>query len=200
MRNKLKEPLSHLDTDRSRKRGAYAVEEYCYSRASIRVGRAIALSALYALEELAERHFEGSRKCRQMAKPNFTRTALEVGDVDLVNTGLFGKVDLPPTPFLSELPNSFAKLDANIRRHSSSIDLVEALYLVDALSREIRVEDGSVVPVLRIGPGLPGAADDTTAVAGTSAQSENLMNSSTREGIAAMCCGLLKETVNDDSL
>jgi len=55
--------------------------------------------------------------------------------MNLMNTRLFGKVDLPPTPFLSELPDSFAKLDANIRRHSSSIDLVEALYLVDALFR-----------------------------------------------------------------
>ncbi len=69
-----------------------------------------------------------------MAKPNLTYTPLEVGDVDLVDARLFGEVDLPPTPLFSELPDSFANLDAYIRIHSSSIDLVEALYLVDALS------------------------------------------------------------------
>jgi hypothetical protein len=120
--------------------------------------------------------------------------------MNLMNARLFGKVDLPPTPFLSELPDSFAKLDAHIRGHSSSIDLVEALYLVDALSRGIRAEDYSVVPVSCIGPGVPGCADDTTPVAGASAQTENPMNSSTREEITAMRCGLLKETGNDDSL
>ena len=135
-----------------------------------------------------------------MAETDLARTALKVGDVDLVNSRLFGKVDLPPTPFLSELPDSFAKLDANIRRHSSSIDLVEALYLVDALSRELRAKDRPVVPISRFGRDMPGRADDTTAVAGTSGQSENPMNSSTREGIAAMRCGLLKETGNDDPL
>jgi hypothetical protein len=78
------------------------------------------------------------------------------------------------------LADSFAKLEANIRRHSSSIDLVEALYLVDALSREIRAEDCSVAPVSCVGPGAPGRSDDTTPVAGASAQTENPMNSSTR--------------------
>jgi hypothetical protein len=87
-----------------------------------------------------------------MTKSDLARAPLEIGDVDLVNSRLFGKVNLPPTPFLSELPDSFAKLDANIRRHASSIDLVEALYLVDALSREIRAEDGSMVRSRVLGP------------------------------------------------
>lgn len=59
-----------------------------------------------------------------MAQSNFARTALQVGEMDLVNPRLFGEVDLPPTPILSELPDSDAKLDANINRHSFSIDLV----------------------------------------------------------------------------
>jgi hypothetical protein len=120
--------------------------------------------------------------------------------MNLMNTRLFGKVDLPPTPFLSELPDSFAKLDANIRRHSSSIDLVEALYLVDALSCEIRPR---IILWSRSRVWTHPArarADDTKAMAGTSAQTENPMNSSTREEITAMRCGLLKETGNDDSL
>ena len=135
-----------------------------------------------------------------MAETDLARTSFEVRYMNLMNTRMFGKVDLPPTPFFSELPDSFAKLDANIGRHSSSIDLVEALYLVDALSREIRAKDRPVVPVSRFGPGVPGRTDDTTAVAGTSAHSENPMNSSTSEGIAAMHCDPLKEIGNDDSL
>jgi hypothetical protein len=82
-----------------------------------------------------------------MAKPDFTRTALEVGDVDLVNTRLFGKVDLPPTVLFAKFPDSLTKLGAHIRGHSSSIDLVEALYLVDALSGEQRGKSGGTSPV-----------------------------------------------------
>ena len=77
-----------------------------------------------------------------MAKTDLAGTSFEVRYMNLMNTRLFGKVDLPPTPFLSELPDSFAKVCAHIRGHSSSIDLVEALYLVDALSRKTPAEDG----------------------------------------------------------
>jgi hypothetical protein len=73
-----------------------------------------------------------------MAEPNFARAPFKIGDVDLVNPRLLGKVDLSPASILAELPNSVANLDANIGVHSSSIDLVEALYLVDALSRSKR--------------------------------------------------------------
>ena len=117
-----------------------------------------------------------------MAKTDLAGTSFEVRYMNLMNARLFGKVDLPPTPFLAELPDSFAKVCAHIRGHSSSIDLVEALYLVDALSREIWVEDGVYGPGLAYFPGLPGRAGDTTAVAETSAQTENPTNPSTREG------------------
>ena len=86
-----------------------------------------------------------------MAETDLARTSFEVRYMNLMNTRLFGEVDLPPTPFLAELPDSFAKVCAHVRGRSSSIDLVEALYLVDALSREIRAENGSVVPVSCIG-------------------------------------------------
>jgi hypothetical protein len=76
-----------------------------------------------------------------VAKTDLAGTSFEVRYMNLMNTRLFGKVDLPPTPFLSELPDFLAKLDANIRQHSSSIDLVEALYLVDALFRLVYASD-----------------------------------------------------------
>jgi len=114
------------------------------------------LFAFYTFQELAERHLKGRCQSRQVAEADLARTSFEVRYMNLMNTRLFGEIDLPPTPFLSELPDSFAKVCAHIGGHSSSIDLVEALYLVDALSRKIRVEDGSVVPVSRIDPACRG--------------------------------------------
>jgi hypothetical protein len=116
-----------------------------------------------------------------VAETDLARSSFEVRYMNLMNTRLFGEINLPPTPFLSELPDSFAKVCAHIRGHSSSIDLVEALYLVDALSREIRVEDGSMARSCAL-PRLAGRANDTTAVAGTSAQTENPTYPLTREG------------------
>jgi hypothetical protein len=46
---------------------------------------------------------------------------------------------LPPAALLPEFADSLADLDADIRGHSPSIDLVEALYLVDALFSGIRL-------------------------------------------------------------
>jgi hypothetical protein len=51
------------------------------------------------------------------------------------------EVDLSPAVLLTKLPDSFADLDADIRGHSPSIDLVEALYLVDALFRLVYTSD-----------------------------------------------------------
>jgi hypothetical protein len=152
----LKKALSHLDTNRSPRQRDNAFAEVCSENSVGPAGSPEALSAFYTLQKFAEGHIESRRKSCEMTKSDLARAPLEIGDVDLVNSRLFGKVNLPPTPFLSELPDSFAKLDANIRRHSSSIDLVEALYLVDALSHKIRVDDGSMVPVLRIAPACRG--------------------------------------------
>ena len=69
-----------------------------------------------------------------MVQPDLARSALQVGDEDFVNSGLLGQVDLPPAALLAKLADAFSKLDADIRGHSSSIDLADALYLVDALS------------------------------------------------------------------
>jgi len=66
-------------------------------------------------------------------KPHLAHTPFEIGDVDFVDSGVFRQVDLSPPVLLTELPDSLADLDADIRGHSPSIDLVQALYLVDAL-------------------------------------------------------------------
>jgi hypothetical protein len=150
-------PISCLGADQSRTLRSYACAEDSFAQGSNGSAGASVLFAIHSLEEFAGRHLERGSKSRQVAQTDLACTSFEVRYMNLMNTRLFGEVDLPPTPFLSELPDSFAKLDANIRRHSSSIDLVEALYLVDALSRKIRVEDGSMVPVLRNAPVCRGA-------------------------------------------
>jgi hypothetical protein len=71
-----------------------------------------------------------------MPKSDLANAPLKIGDVNLMNSRLFGQVDLSPAPLLSKLPDSFANLDANIGGHSSRIDLVEALYLAHALFRD----------------------------------------------------------------
>lgn len=73
-----------------------------------------------------------------MAQSDFTCSSLQVRDVNFMDSTLFSEVDLPPAALLSQFSNSLTKLDANIKGHSSSIDLAEALYLVDALSGTIR--------------------------------------------------------------
>jgi len=129
---------SRLDSIRSKCARAFGQDPF--EDGPKTAGSAKTLPAPHSLEELAEGHLEGGSKSRQMAKPHFARTALEIGDVNLVNTRLFGQVDLPPTTLLAELADSFAKLNAHIEVHSSSIDLVEALYLVDALSGPTKEE------------------------------------------------------------
>lgn len=72
-----------------------------------------------------------------MAQPDLARSPLQVGDMDFVDSGLLGQVDLPPAALLAKLADTFSELDADIRGHSSSIDLADALYLVDTLSGDV---------------------------------------------------------------
>ncbi len=59
-----------------------------------------------------------------MAQPNFARAALQVGDVDFVDSRLLGEIDLPPAVLLAKLANAFSELNADARVHSLSIDLL----------------------------------------------------------------------------
>ncbi len=128
-----------------------------------------------------------------MAQSDLACTALQVRDMDLVNSRLFGKVDLPPTPFLSELPDSFAELDAHIRGHSFSIDLVEALYLVDALSAEHRAKPSAL---RRVGQtALAWDCSKSEPVVGQMPYHAKIsMKSSTRVLMGRGQCALLKRT------
>ena len=149
------------------------------------------LSAFYVFQKLTERDFKGGCQRCQVAETDLSGTSLEVRYMNLVNTRLFGKVELPPTPFLSEVPDSFARLDANIGRHSSSIDFVEALYLVDALSRGNRSKDCFLLRSCVFGPSCPSALTtrEHRRDVGPFRKSYEVFN----QGIAARHCGQFKE-------
>ena len=163
VRGRLQKATFHLDLTRFRAHRVHAFGVDSVLRLPGKNRSSQGLSAFYALQKLAERDLEGGRQRRQVAETNLAHTSLKVRYVNLVNTRLFGKVNLPPTPFLSELSDSFAKLDANIRSHSSSIDLVEALYLVDALSRHKRYGDEQALPLPDDGRAMPALIDTVRA-------------------------------------
>jgi hypothetical protein len=84
-------------------------------------------------KKLAHGQSEGCGQSCQMAKSDLPHAALKIGYMHLMDSGLFRQIDLSPPSLLTEIPDSPAELGTDIRGHSSSIDLVEALYLVDAL-------------------------------------------------------------------
>jgi hypothetical protein len=91
-----------------------------------------------------------------MAKSYLAHAPFQIGDVDLMDSGVLREVDLSPAVLLTKLPNSFADLDADIRGHSPSIDLVEALYLVDALFRLVYASDRAKISRVEAKRNSPG--------------------------------------------
>ena len=79
-----------------------------------------------------------------MAKPDLAHSPFKIRNVNLMYPGMLSQVDLSPASFFAELSNSLAKLEADIRGHPPSIDLVEALYLADALSALTERQSGGV--------------------------------------------------------
>ena len=127
-----------------------------------------------------------------MAKSDLPHAALKIGYMHLMDSGLFRQIDLSPPSLLTEIPDSPAELDTDIRRHSSSIDLVEALYLVDALSRPNRDADAAFGPNQDDERHPPAIIDNVRAVGGASLHPRGLMmNSSTKEQ-SPECHALLK--------
>jgi hypothetical protein len=147
-RGQLQEAIFHFDFFQSRAYRGHAFGVDIGQPAKDRSSQS--LSAFYTLQKLAERHLEGSRKSCEMAKPYLAHTSFQIGDVDLMDSGVLREVDLSPAVLLTKLPDSFADLDADIRGHSPSIDLVEALYLVDALFRLVYASDRAKIS--RVGP------------------------------------------------
>jgi hypothetical protein len=56
--------------------------------------------------------------------------------VNLVDAGMFGKVDLPPALGPAQLPDSLARRGADVACHVVIIELAFTLYLVHTLSEK----------------------------------------------------------------
>lgn len=160
----MRKATAQLDTDLFRIDPRSEFAHYTFGLCSSETRSAETLSALHAVQEFAERKVEGSRESCQMAQSDFTCSSLQVRDVNFMDSTLFSEVDLPPAALFSQFSNSLTKLDANIRGHSSSIDLVEALYLVNALSRGIRGQSEFSASVSSHGDAITSLAHDITAV------------------------------------
>lgn len=65
----------------------------------------------------------------------FTCTAFQIGDVDLMDAGLFGKIDLPLTFGAAYFPDTFSRRRADVLCHSPILGLADALYLAHTLFR-----------------------------------------------------------------
>jgi hypothetical protein len=102
------------------------------------------LSPVNAFQELTEGQFEGGRQSGQVAKPNLTDPPFKIRNVNLMDSRVLRQVDLSPASFFAELSNSLAKLETDIWGHPTSIDLVEALYLADALSAPTERQSGGI--------------------------------------------------------
>jgi hypothetical protein len=117
--SQLQDATLYFDLPRSRTSRVLALGVDSALRRLDKDGSSQGLFAFYTFQKLAERHIKRRCQSRQVAETDLARTSFEVRYMNLMNTRLFGEVDLPPTPFLSELPDSVAKVCAHIRGHSS---------------------------------------------------------------------------------
>jgi len=49
-----------------------------------------------------------------MPQAHFPRSPLQIGDMDFVDSGLLGQVNLSPAALLAKLADAFSELDADI--------------------------------------------------------------------------------------
>jgi len=60
-------------------------------------------------------------------------SALQVGNVDLMDARMLGKIDLPPAFGPAQLSDALARRCTDVLCHASMFGLVDALYLAHAL-------------------------------------------------------------------
>ena len=79
---------------------------------------------------------ETSRAADNLAECSQSRlsgSAFQVGDVDLMDAGMLGKVDLSPIPGAAQLPDPLARRRTDVLCHAFIIGLAFALYLAHTL-------------------------------------------------------------------
>ncbi len=87
-----------------------------------------------SLQQVRERCSESRCDLTECSQSRLACTALQIGNVDFVDAGLLGKVDLPPVPGAAQFPDPFTRRRTDVLCHASMIGLVLALYLAHTLS------------------------------------------------------------------
>ncbi len=59
---------------------------------------------------------------------------MQVGDVDLMDAGLLGEIDLPPVPGAAQFPDALARRRTDVLCHAFMVVLADTLYLAHTLS------------------------------------------------------------------
>ena len=90
-------------------------------------------NASESLQQFRERCSESRGDFAEGTQPRLAGSALQVGDVDLVDAGLLGKVDLSPAFGPAQLPDALARRRTDVLCHASMIGLAFALYLAHTL-------------------------------------------------------------------
>ena len=89
--------------------------------------------ALQSLQQFRERCFQSRGDFAECTQPRLACSALQVGNVDLVDAGLLGKVDLPPALGPAQLSDALPRRRTDVLCHASMIGLAFALYLAHTL-------------------------------------------------------------------
>lgn len=69
------------------------------------------------LEQIRDRQAECSRNCLQGPEADLFSAVLKVRDIVLVDSSLFGKIDLPPAALQPQLPNAHTERLADVSSH-----------------------------------------------------------------------------------
>lgn len=106
-------------------------------------------SALQSSQQFRERNLQGGSDLAQGSQPRLTGAALQIGDVDLVDAGLLGKVDLSPAFGAAQLSDALARRHTEVFCHAFIIGLAFALYLAHTLFGTRKVENMRLHSVMR---------------------------------------------------
>ena len=95
--------------------------------------RSIGRAPLQSLQQFRERNLQGGSDLAQRSQSRLACAALQIGDVDLVDARLLGKVDLPPVSGAAQLSDALTRCRTDVLCHASMIGLAFALYLAHTL-------------------------------------------------------------------
>ena len=91
-------------------------------------------AALQSFQQFRERCSESGGDLAEGAQPRLAGSAFQVGDVDLVDARMLGKVDLSPALCPAQLSDTLTRRRTDVLCHAFMIELASALYLAHTLS------------------------------------------------------------------